>query len=119
MSEKSKRYDDLAAGLRAYKAKLTAIGISGETTSELDGYASQVESFAAELNEPEPVQVDDADLPSGKLAPSGPISPAAPVTPDTQVPDAQTQLDIQKSADAAKVTATGTREPVKTEPAKP
>lgn len=117
MSEKSKRYDQLAADIRGFKARLTALGISKEFTNDLDGYASQVESFSAELNETSEVVVDNAELPIGKTSPSGPVLTGGAAT---QVPDAQTQLETQKSLDASKTPAapaatTGktTAEPVK------
>lgn len=51
MSEKSKQLDTLATEIREYKAGLAALGLDPSATSKLDGFASQVENYAAEVKE--------------------------------------------------------------------
>ena len=101
--KKSKQLDTLAAEIREYKAGLAALGLDPSATSKLDGFASQVENYAAEVKDSETtIKAESvAELPVGKI---GELRGTTPDPNLNQVPDAQTQLDSQKAADAANST---------------
>lgn len=71
MSDKSERLTQLGADIRAYKDRVTALGVDKEFTKDLDGFAGQVETIAFEIEEQEktePEQTEAKKKVSGKLS---------------------------------------------------
>lgn len=108
MATKSEQYNQLAADIRKYKEKILALGVTKEFLSDLDGFASQIETFAVEHGEAATAQPTvTGETPIGKLA----TNETEPTIVNAQ-PTVETNLT--SPAPAATTEPTKGKEPAKT-----